>query len=247
MSLHQKPLYAGKSKSVFTTEESQVYRLLFKDDATAFNAKIHKIFSLKGKINNLINEYCMGYFAKSGIATHFIKRDSGTTSLVKKLEMLPLEFICRNRAAGSFCKRFGVEEGRIFSKPLVEIGYKSDVLGDPFMNTAIAQELCSVSPDTLESAKAITLKINQLASELLLKADLILVDFKLEFGLDSHGALCLGDEFSPDGCRLWDSETLEVFDKDVFRKGITDLSSQYTKLLLRLGVVASIEELERID
>ena len=245
--LPQKPLYTGKSKSVFPTEQSHIYRLLFKDDATAFNAKMHKVFSLKGKINNLINEYSMGYFAKAGIETHFIQRDSGTTCLVKKLEMLPLEFICRNRAAGSFCKRFGVEEGRVFSEALVEIGYKSDVLGDPFMNKAIAQELCGVSPDILASAEAICLKVNQLASELFLKADLILVDFKLEFGFDSEGVLCLGDEFSPDGCRLWDRETLEVFDKDVFRKGLNDLSSQYTKLLLRLGIVTSIEELEKID
>ena len=222
-------LYEGKAKQVYSTENENEYVVYYKDDATAFNGEKKASIASKGILNNKICTIMFETLEKAGIKTHFIKALSDREQLVKKVTILPLEVIIRNITAGSFCKRYGVEEGIVLDKPIFEMSYKNDEYGDPLINDDHAVAL------KLDYIRAQTLKINEIMKEFFLKMDLKLVDFKLEFGKDADGNIILADEISPDTCRLWDVNTNEKLDKDRFRRDLGDLVQGYEEVLSRMN------------
>lgn len=225
----------GKAKSVYETDNGKELILLFRDDTSAFDgAKTEKLAG-KGKVNNAINSYLMSFLQDNGINTHFIRQLSATETLVRRLEMLPVEFVVRNRAAGSLCKRLGIERGKVLEPPIFELFYKDDSLGDPMINLAHIRTFGWAREHDIEQGQATSARINQLLSDLFLKAGIILVDYKLEFGL-CDGELLLGDELTPDGCRLWDSDTQDILDKDRFRQELGDVVHSYAIVAKRLGI-----------
>ena len=228
-------LYEGKAKQIYSTESEHNLIVYFKDDTTAFNGgKKASIFS-KGILNNKISTIMFEMLHKNQINTHFIKNLSEREMLVKKVEILPLEVIVRNITAGSFCKRYGIEEGLVLDEPIFELCYKNDEYGDPMLNDDHAVALNLATREEIEFLKNQTLRINELMKEFFLKINLKLVDFKLEFGKDTQGNIILADEISPDTCRLWDVNTNEKLDKDRFRRDLGDLVQGYEEVLDRMN------------
>ncbi|REJ09241.1 phosphoribosylaminoimidazolesuccinocarboxamide synthase [Halobacillus trueperi] len=228
-------LYEGKAKRVYhTTDESDQLVLSYKDDATAFNGKKKDEFAGKGRLNNLITSKVFQYLHQHNITTHFIKALNDTEQLVRRTDIIPLEVVVRNQAAGSITRRLGIEEKTSFTPPIIELFYKKDELNDPLINDVHAYHLTDITEQELTFIKQQALDINIELQKLFRSAGLTLVDFKLEFGRLKDGTIVLSDEISPDTCRLWDKETGEKMDKDVFRESTGDLIDTYTKILHRL-------------
>ena len=230
-----KQIYEGKAKKVYGTDDPELYIVDYKDDATAFNGLKKGTIAGKGVINNRMSNLLMQMLEKNGIPTHFVRELSERETLVKKVSIVPLEVIVRNIAAGSFSKRYGVAEGLVFDEPVLEFSYKNDALGDPLLNTSHALALKLATPAEIETIKGYALKIDRILQRFWAECGVTLADFKLEFGL-YKGEVVLGDEFSPDGSRLWDKETLEKMDKDRFRQSLGGLIEAYEAVARRLGV-----------
>ncbi len=228
-------LVSGKAKTVYTTEQEDTLILHFRDDTSAFDgAKVAKIAD-KGRVNNRFNAFIMQHLEKEGVPTHFLERLSENDSLVRRLDMMPVEFVVRNIAAGSLCKRLGIEQGRTLEPPLFELFYKDDALHDPMISEDHAIAFGWAGQDELRRGRELSLEVNRILRQLFADAGILLVDYKLEFGRFGD-ELLLGDEFTPDGCRLWDSETREVLDKDRFRKDMGEVVESYTLVARRLNV-----------
>ncbi len=227
-------IYEGKAKRLYSTNDDQVVLVEFKDDLTAFNAEKKGSFEGKGRTNLKISQLVFNHLIKNRIKTHLIKQISETELFVKKVEIIPLEVVIRNKAAGSICKRLGIEKGFEFNAPLFEVFYKKDELGDPLLTYEHVKLMNLCTDENYEALKKEAFKINELLKSLFLKSGLDLVDFKIEFGIDEKGELLLADEISPDSCRLWDLETKEVLDKDRFRQDMGKVSESYTVILEKL-------------
>ena len=227
-------LYEGKAKKVFATEDPQLLIVQYKDDATAFNGVKKGTIVGKGIINNQMSNRLMAMLESEGVPTHFVKELSQRETLVKKVSIVPLEVIVRNIAAGSFSKRYGVEEGVVFDQPTIEFSYKNDELGDPLLNTKHALALKVATPEEIEIIERYSLKINEVLKSCWLSCGVTLVDFKLEFGRLEDGTIVLADEISPDTCRLWDSKTHEKLDKDRFRRDLGGVEEAYAEIMKRL-------------
>lgn len=227
-------LYEGKAKKVFATEDPQLLIVQYKDDATAFNGLKKGTIVGKGIINNQMSNRLMAMLESEGVPTHFVQELSQRETLVKKVSIVPLEVIVRNIAAGSFSKRYGVEEGVVFDQPTIEFSYKNDELGDPLLNTKHALALKVATPEEIETIERYSLKINEVLKSCWLSCGVILVDFKLEFGRLADGTIVLADEISPDTCRLWDSKTHEKLDKDRFRRDLGGVEEAYAEIMKRL-------------
>lgn len=228
-------LYEGKAKRIYQTSDPGVVWVEYKDDATAFNGEKKDQISGKGELNNAITTLVFEALNQADVRNHFIEKLSAKEQLVKKVEIVPLEVVVRNIAAGSLAKRTGLEEGTKLSKTLVEFYYKNDDLGDPLLNEGHISVLKLAATDQLEKMKESALAVNQVLEDLFSEIGIILVDFKLEFGVTAEGELLLADEVSPDTCRLWDAKTMEKLDKDVFRRDLGDLTTAYREILTRLG------------
>lgn len=228
-------LYAGKAKSVFRTDDPDKMVLVFRDDTSAFDGKRIEQLDRKGMVNNKFNAFIMTKLQEAGIPTHFEKLLSDTESLVKCLDMMPVECVVRNVAAGSLCRRLGVEEGITLTPPTFELFLKNDALGDPMINESHVESFGWAKADDLAKAKELTYKVNDVLKTIFAEGGMILVDYKLEFGL-YKGEIILGDEFSPDGCRLWDAETKEKLDKDRFRQGLGGVIESYEDIGRRIGI-----------
>ncbi len=236
----RKPIYEGKAKQLFEGPEPGTLIQHFKDDATAFNNMKKGTISGKGVINNRISEYLMLRLAEIGIPTHFIRSLNMREQLIKSVQIVPLEVIVRNYAAGSFAKRFGVKEGKPLGHPLIEYCYKKDELGDPFVTEEHIFAFGWASPQELDEIRMYALRINDFLSGLFLGVGIRLVDFKLEFGRlfeNDREQLVLADEISPDNCRLWDAETGRKLDKDRFRQDLGQIEDAYREVARRLGVM----------
>ena len=231
----QHELHRGKSKTVYATDHPDHVIMQFRDDATAFNGVKHALLDKKGETNNKINAFIMQKLAEAGVKTHFVERISETESLVKSLSMLPIECIVRNVAAGSLSKRLGIAEGTALKRPIFEFCYKSDALNDPLINDDHIVALGWASEEDVRALRELTFKVNEVLKPLFAKGNMTLVDYKLEFG-HFQGELLLGDEFSPDGCRLWDTETGEKMDKDRFRRDQGNVIEHYIEVGKRIGV-----------
>jgi len=227
-------LYEGKSKKVFQTNDPNILIQEFKDDVTAFNDKLRDNLKGKGSLNGKISTILFKYLLKQGIESHYIESISAFEMKIWSLKIIPVEVIVRNRVAGSQASRLGVTEGTQLPFPVISFHIKSDKLGDPLVleDELLALKICD--KNELETMKTQALQINQCLQKLFLKAGIILVDFKLEFGKDHHGNIKLADEISPDSCRLWDRDSLEKMDKDRFRRGLGDLVKFYNEVLQRL-------------
>jgi phosphoribosylaminoimidazole-succinocarboxamide synthase len=228
-------LYEGKAKRIYATNEEGLVWVEYKDSATAFNGEKKAEITGKGRLNNEITSLIFEKLKEKGIPSHFIKRLSETEQLVRKVTIIPLETVVRNRAAGSFAKRFGMEEGTILKRPIVEFYYKDDVLGDPLVTDDHIELLGLATKEESNELKEKALKVNEVLTELLAKAGVKLIDFKLEFGRDASGHILLADEISPDTCRLWDAETNQKLDKDLFRRDLGNLTDAYETILEKLG------------
>lgn len=228
-------LYSGKAKSVYRSDDPDLFVLHFRDDTSAFDGLKVEQLADKGMVNNCFNAFIMEKLNKAGIPTHFVRRLSATDSLVKKLEMIPVECVVRNFAAGSVCKRFGIEEGIAINPPTFEFFLKNDELHDPMVNDYHIISFGWADADQIARMKELTFKVNEILKGMFEEADMLLVDYKLEFGM-ADGQLTLGDEFSPDGCRIWDKTTRNKMDKDRFRKDLGNVIETYKEVARRLGV-----------
>lgn len=228
-----KLLYEGKAKQIFATDLADEVLVHYKDDATAFNGIKKGQIHDKGILNNKITSFFFELLAKNGIPTHFIKRVNDRDQLVKHLQIIPLEVVTRNIMAGSLSKRLGKEEGTLCKEPIVEFYYKDDDLGDPLINNYHIKALGVASEEQVAQLEEYALKINKILCEYLDSKGILLVDFKLEFGL-YNGEIILGDEISPDTCRFWDKETKEKLDKDRFRRDLGNVEEAYQEMLFRL-------------
>ena len=227
-------LYEGKAKKVFATDDPELLIVDYKDDATAFNGLKKGTIVGKGVINNKMSNYLMRYLETKGVPTHFVEELSDRETLVKKVSIVPLEVIIRNIAAGSFSKRYGVTEGVVFDSPTIEFSYKNDELGDPLINTYHALALHLASVEEIELIENYAFRVNDALREFWAERGVTLVDFKLEFGRLSDGAIVLADEISPDTCRLWDSATGKKLDKDRFRHDLGGVEDAYNEIMNRL-------------
>ncbi len=227
-------LYEGKAKKVYATDDENVLLVDYKDDATAFNGLKKGSIQGKGAINNRITNFMMQLMEKNGVHTHFIKEISDRETLVRKVTIVPLEVIIRNISAGSFSKRYGVEEGIVFEKPTIEFSYKNDDLGDPLINDYHVVALKLATEEEIDQIKAMAFKVNSVMKEFFLSLDIDLVDFKLEFGKTSDGEIVLADEISPDTCRFWDVKTHEKLDKDRFRRDLGNVEGAYHEMMKRI-------------
>ncbi|HAR79588.1 MAG TPA: phosphoribosylaminoimidazolesuccinocarboxamide synthase [Succinivibrionaceae bacterium] len=227
-------LYRGKAKSVYETDDPDHYIMLYRDDTSAFDGKIIKQLDRKGRTNNHFNFFIMKKLEAAGIPVHVEELLNDRECLVKKLDMVPVECVVRNVSAGSICRRLGVEEGKNLNPPTFEFFLKNDELHDPMVNDSHIISFGWGTQEQIDEMKSLSLKINTILSDIFDKAGLILVDYKLEFGL-YHGKMMLGDEFSPDGCRLWDKETRKKLDKDRFRQGLGDVIEGYEEVARRIG------------
>jgi len=225
-------LYEGKAKKVYKTENEKEYIVEYKDDATAFNGEKKGTISDKGIVNNRLSAIIFKILEEKGIETHLIELLNDRESLVKAVEILPLEVIVRNIAAGSICKRLGIEEGKVLDKPLLELCYKNDDLGDPFITDDHIEILDLATKDEVEVVKEIALKVNEELIKFFDNINLRLVDFKIEFGR-YEDRIILADEISPDTCRLWDKDTNKKMDKDRFRRDLGDVENTYQEVLKR--------------
>ena len=228
-------LYSGKAKSIYKTANARQLLMEFRDDTSAFDGRKTEALNRKGKVNNYFNAHIMQALEDSGINTHFDSLVADNQSLVKNLDMIPVECVVRNITTGSICRRLGVEEGMELSTPTFEFFLKNDELHDPMINDYHIRSFGWAKESEIERMKGYTLKTNAILSPLFREAGIILVDFKLEFGR-YDGGLVLGDEFTPDGCRLWDAETREKLDKDRFRQDLGDVVESYEIAAKRLGV-----------
>ena len=227
-------LYEGKAKKVFATDDPSVCIVSYKDDATAFNGQKKGTIVGKGAINNRLTNYFMALLEKEGVPTHFVEELSDTDAAVKKVEIVPLEVIVRNIAAGSFAKRFGVEEGIVFDSPTIEISYKNDALNDPLMNAYHAVALKLATWEEIDTIRRYAFRVNDVLKAFWSEVGVTLVDFKLEFGRLPDGTIILADEISPDTSRLWDSATGEKLDKDRFRRDLGGVEDAYQEILRRV-------------
>ncbi|WP_040262049.1 phosphoribosylaminoimidazolesuccinocarboxamide synthase [Pseudomonas massiliensis] len=228
-------LYRGKAKSVYKTDDADRLVLLFRNDTSAFDGKRIEQLDRKGMVNNKFNAFIMQKLEAAGVPTQFDRLLGDNECLVKKLDMIPVECVVRNYAAGSLVKRLGVEEGKQLVPSTFELFLKNDAMGDPFINESHVIAFGWATAEQLATMKQLSLKVNEVLSQLFDDAGLLLVDFKLEFGV-FHGQIVLGDEFSPDGCRLWDKETRKKMDKDRFRQGLGGVIEAYEEVAQRLGV-----------
>lgn len=227
-------LYEGKAKKVFKTDDDSLYLIRYKDDATAFNGVKKGSIADKGVMNNEITTLLFEELGKAGIEHHLVKKLNDREQLVKVVKIVPLEVIVRNVAAGSFAKRYGVEEGTALKKPTLEFCYKNDDLGDPMLNESHIIALGLASEADIQFISEQTMKINEVLKKIFQKCNLTLVDFKIEFGWTKDGKIILADEISPDCCRLWDATTHEKMDKDRFRRDLGNVEEAYQTVLQRL-------------
>lgn len=227
-------LYEGKAKKVYATENPDLYIVSYKDDATAFNGEKKGTIVGKGSINNRMTNMLMQVLEKKGVPTHFVEEINERETIVKKVSIVPLEVIIRNISAGSFAKRFGVEEGIVFDEPTIEFSYKNDELGDPLMNAYYAIALNLATREEIEAIKKMAFTVNDTLKEYFLGLNIKLVDFKIEFGRLDDGTIVLADEISPDTCRLWDKDTNEKLDKDRFRRDLGGTEEAYQEVMRRL-------------
>ncbi|MBM7094914.1 phosphoribosylaminoimidazolesuccinocarboxamide synthase [Bacillus sp. H-16] len=230
-------LYEGKAKRIYETDDPNVYRVVYKDEATAFNGEKKDVLDGKGRLNNEISSLVFSKLHEAGIANHFIERLTETEQLVKKVRIIPLEVVVRNVAAGSLVKRLGLKRGERFPEPIIEFYYKDDELGDPLINTDHIAYLKLAADEELSRIRKDAIRVNNVLTSLFKEAGITLVDFKLEFGRDENGSVLLADEVSPDTCRLWDEKTGDSLDKDLFRFQLGDLNKGYETILTRLGGV----------
>ncbi len=228
-------LYAGKAKSVYKTDDPDLLIMHFRDDTSAFDGKKKEQLERKGKVNNIFNAFIMEKLKEAGIPTHFEKRLNDRDSLVKCMEMMPVECVVRNISAGSLVRRLGVEEGLELNPPTYELFLKNDAQGDPMINEALCITFGWATQPQLDEMQALTYRVNAILKQLFDAAGMLLVDYKLEFGI-FKGQVVLGDEFSPDGCRLWDKTTREKLDKDRFRQGLGGVVEAYEEVGRRLGI-----------
>lgn len=231
----QQQLYAGKAKSVYATDDPDFVVLSFRDDTSAFDGEKVEQLSRKGEVNNKFNAFIMQTLATAGIVTHFEKLLNETESLVKRMQMIPVECVVRNVAAGSLVRRLGVQDGLELSPPVFEFFLKNDALHDPMINEFHIATFGWASAEHVEQMKQLTFQVNQVLQKLFADAGMILVDYKLEFGIFKDQVI-LGDEFSPDGCRLWDAKTRKKLDKDRFRQGLGGVIEAYEEVAKRIGV-----------
>ena len=229
-------LYEGKAKKVWATDDPEIVIVAYKDDATAFNGLKKGTIAGKGVVNNKMSNYLMQILEKKGVPTHFVKELSDRETAVKKVTIVPLEVIIRNRAAGSICKRLGLEEGMNFVCPSIEFSYKDDDLGDPLINGYHAVSCGFATQEDIDTIKKYAFKVNEVLKEYFLSIGVELIDFKLEFGKTSDGTIVLADEISPDTCRFWDSKTHEKLDKDRFRRDLGGVEDAYAEMMKRVGL-----------
>lgn len=227
-------LYEGKAKKVYATDNSQFVIVEYKDDATAFNGQKKGTIAGKGVVNNRVSNFLMELLMENGVPTHYVQELSDRETLVKKAEIIPLEVIVRNISAGSFCKRYGVEEGIRFAKPTIEFSYKNDDLGDPLIVESHIEALNLSDSNELDRIKRMSAQINCILKEYFATINVELVDFKLEFGRIIDGFIILADEISPDTCRLWDATTHEKLDKDRFRQDLGGEVEAYNEIMYRI-------------
>ena len=226
-------LYEGKAKIIYATDKADELLVYYKDDATAGNGAKKGTIADKGILNNKMTAFFFELLEKQGIKTHYVSMPSEREMLVKKLDMIPLEVVMRNVAAGSLAERLGLEEGTVLSKPIVELYYKSDKLGDPMLNHYHIQAVGLATPEEVAKVEELGLKVNSILKDFLKEKKVDLIDFKLEFGR-YNGEVVLGDEISPDNCRFWDSDTHEKLDKDRFRRDLGNVEGAYKEMLRRL-------------
>ena len=229
-------LYRGKAKTVYFTDDSDKLILHFRNDTSAFDGEKIEQLDRKGEVNNKFNHFIMTKLEEAGIATQVESLISDTESLVKKLDMIPVECVVRNLAAGSRVRRLGVEEGQELSPPVFEFFLKNDALHDPMINDYHIASFGWATEAQIARMKAITFEVNNVLKALFAEGGMLLVDYKLEFGVDIDGNIVLGDEFTPDGCRLWDKETRKKMDKDRFRQGLGSVVETYIEVAQRIGL-----------
>ena len=230
-------IYEGKAKIIFSTKNPNEVIQLFKDDITAFNKVKKDKIKQKGFLNNIISEFLMQKISQHNIPTHFIKRISDNEQLVKKANIIPLEIVVRNIAAGSITKKLNLTKGEKFSEPIFEIFYKNDDLGDPLINEDHAIKILNIiNKNNLEIIKDYAFEINKILQKIFFDIDLTLVDFKIEFGFDENQKIILVDEISPDSCRIWQKNTMKSFDKDRFRESLGDIIQHYSEIAKRLDL-----------
>ena len=227
-------MYEGKAKKVFATDDPNLVIVDYKDDATAFNGEKKGTIVGKGAINNVMSNHMFQLLEQQGVPTHFVEQLSERETVVKKVSIAPLEVIIRNISAGSFAKRYGVEEGIVFDEPTVEFSYKNDDLGDPLMNAYHAIALKLATREEIEQIKGMAFKVNEVMKQYFDTLNVLLVDFKLEFGKTADGKIVLADEISPDTCRLWDKTTKEKLDKDRFRRDLGGVEEAYQEIMKRV-------------
>ena len=227
-------LYEGKAKKVYATDDPNLVIVSYKDDATAFNGLKKGTIVGKGVVNNKVTNHLMQLLEKEGVPTHFVEELSERDTVVKHVSIVPLEVIIRNISAGSFAKRFGVEEGIVFDEPTIEFSYKNDDLGDPLMNAYHARALKLATAEEIETIKAMAFKVNEVLKAFFKAVNVDLVDFKLEFGRLNDGTIVLADEISPDTCRFWDSTNHEKLDKDRFRRDLGNVEDAYSEMMRRI-------------
>jgi len=228
-------LYEGKAKRVYLTEDIKLVIQEFKDDATAFNGEKKGTIMGKGVVNNKISSKIFKMLEEKGIPTHLVEEIDDRNMLIKKVDIVKLEVIIRNIAAGSFSRRYGVEEGTVFEAPTFEFSYKEDALGDPLINEYHALAMKLASKEEMDTIREYAFKINEILKAYFDERNVILVDFKLEFGRTADGTIVLADEISPDTCRFWDKDTKEKLDKDRFRKNLGNIEEAYEEMLRRLS------------
>ena len=237
MSVTQKEqLYVGKAKTMYATDDPELLIADFRNDTSAFDGVKKAKLDDKGYVNNQISAFIMEHLAAGGVPTHFVEKLSSQQCVVRRLKMIPVECVVRNVAAGSLCRRLGIQAGRELDPPLFELFLKDDELHDPMVNREHALAFGWATSEQLDQMGELTLTINQLLKELLAKAGLILVDSKYEFGIASDGTMYLGDEISPDSCRIWDAKTREILDKDRFRQDMGNVIESYKEIAERLGI-----------
>ena len=227
-------LYEGKAKKVYATDEEGYVIVSYKDDATALDGQKRGTIVGKGAINNRMTNFLMQLLSKTGVPTHFVKELSERETVVRKVQIVPLEVIIRNISAGSFAKRYGVEEGIVFEEPTIEFSYKNDELHDPLINSYHALALKLATKEEIERIKSLAFTVNRVLKEYFLSLGVKLVDFKLEFGRLADGTIVLADEISPDTCRFWDANTNEKLDKDRFRRDMGGVEEAYKEMMKRV-------------
>ncbi len=229
-------IYEGKAKKVFSTDNEEICIVSYKDDATAFNGEKKGTIQGKGEVNNRMSNLMFAMLEKKGIDTHFVQEIDSRNSIVKKVEIIPLEVIVRNIAAGSLSKRLGLPEGTKMSQPVLEFCYKNDDLGDPMVNEYHILASGFATKEEIDIISSMSLKVNEILVDYFKSININLIDFKLEFGKTKEGKVILADEISPDTCRFWDSETSEKLDKDRFRRDMGGVEEAYMEIMTRLGI-----------